>query len=134
MDKAQISLEYLVIVGFVLIITIPLIVIFNTHSSEMNEEVVANQADNIASKIVDAAESVYYLGESSKITFRVYMPKNINSAAIGDNEVVFYVKKMSGIDHVVKYSSVPINGSISTQSGVYDIVVESKGDHVWVSN
>ena len=134
MKRGQISLEYLIIVGFVAAITIPLIIIFNTHSSEMNEQVIANQADNIASKIVDSAESVYYLGEFSKITFRTFIPKKINAITIGDNEVVFFVKKLNGVDHVVKYSSVPINGSISAQSGTYDIVVESRGDHVWVSN
>ena len=85
-------------------------------------------------KIVDSAESVYYLGESSKITFRVYIPKKITLIDIGDHEVVFHVKKLAGVDEVVRYCPVPINGSLSTQSGTYNIVVESKGDHVWVSN
>ena len=134
MGKAQVSMEYMIIVGFVAAITVPLIIIFNTHSSEMNEQIIANQADTIASKIVDAAESVYYLGEYSKITFRVYMPKKISSAIIRDNEVVFHVEKIAGVDHVVKYCPVPINGSISIKTGIYDIVVESKGDYVWVSN
>lgn len=134
MSKAQVSMEYLVIVGFVAAITVPLIVIFVTHSTEMNENIISNQVDHIASKIVDTSESVYYLGESSKITFRVYIPKKINYVSIGNNEVVFYVKKQNGIDHVVKYTPVPINGSISVTSGLHDIVVESKGDYVWVSN
>ncbi|MBR9692208.1 hypothetical protein GOV06_05485 [Candidatus Woesearchaeota archaeon] len=134
MGKAQVSMEYLIIVGFVAAITIPLIVIFNTHSAEMNENIISNQADHIASKIIDAAESVYYLGEYSKITFRINMPTKINAITIGDNEVVFFVKKLNGVDEVVKYSPVPINGSISSSSGIYNIVVESKGDHVWVGN
>ena len=134
MRKAQTSMEYMIIVGFVAAITIPLIIIFNSHSTEMNENIIANQVDNIASKIVDSAESVYYLGESSKVTFRVQMPKKINTITIGDNEVVFYVKKLAGVDEVVKYCPVPINGSISSQAGIHDIVVESKGDYVWVSN
>jgi hypothetical protein len=134
MKRAQVSMEYLIIVGFVAAITVPLILIFNTHSTEMNEQIIANQIDNIASKIVDSAESVYYLGESSKLTFRVQMPKKINAVSIGNNEVVFYVKKLGGVDHVVKYSTVPINGSISVKSGTYNVVVESRGDYVWVSN
>ncbi|MBW2996245.1 hypothetical protein KY332_03020 [Candidatus Woesearchaeota archaeon] len=132
--RAQVSMEYLIIVGFVAAITIPLILIFTSHSTEMDEQVISNQVDNIASKIVDSAESVYYLGESSKVTFRVYIPKKINSITIGNNEVVFYVSKLVGVDEVVKYCPVPINGSLSTTAGIYDIVVESKGDYVWVSN
>ena len=134
MIKAQTSMEYLIIVGFVAAITVPLIIIFNSHSTEMNENIAANQVDHIAAKIVDAAESVYYLGESSKITFRVNMPKHITSVTIGNNEVVFFVKKLAGMDEVVKYSPVLINGSISSKPGIYDIVVESRGDYVWVSN
>ena len=134
MGKAQVSMEYLVIVGFVAAITVPLIIIFNTHSTEINEDIISNQADQIATKIVDSAESVYYLGESSKLTFSVTIPKKIFSVEIGNNEVTFIIKTSNGLDHIVKYCPVPINGSISIQPGIYDVVVESKGDYVWVSN
>ena len=100
----------------------------------MNQNIISNQADHIASKIVDAAESVYYLGETSKVTFRVQIPKQISNITIGNNEVVFFVNKINGIDEVVKYTPVPINGSISNNFGLYNIVVESKGDIVEVTN
>ena len=132
MAKAQVSVEYLILVGFIAAIIIPMIIIFNTHSIEMNENIISNQANHIAAKIVDSAESVYYLGEFSRITFTVHMPKKVSLIEIGNNEVVFYVKKMGGFDEVVKYSHVPINGSISSASGIYNIVIESKGDYVWI--
>jgi uncharacterized protein (UPF0333 family) len=133
-SKAQVAMEYLIIVGFVATVTLPLIYIFGTHSTEINENIVSNQADYIASKIVDAAESVYYLGESSKITFKTHIPEKVNAITIGNNEVVFYISKLNGFDEVVKYCSVPINGSISASKGIHDIVIESKSDYVWVSN
>ena len=133
MSKAQISMEYLIIVGFVAAITVPLILIFTTHSSEMTEQIIANQADTIASKIVESAESVYYLGESSRMTLRVNMPKSISSILIGNNEVVFFVNKLNGVDQIVKYCPVPINGTIPSEAGIRNIVIESKGDSVWVS-
>ena len=134
MRKAQVSMEYLIIVGFVTAITIPLIFIFNTHSAEVNEQIIANQADSIATKIVESAESVYYLGESSKVTFRVQMPEKITSVLIGNNEIVFFVNRISGTDQVVKWCPIPINGSIAYTPGIHKIVVESKGDYVLVSN
>lgn len=134
MNKAQISMAYMIIVGFVTVITIPLIIIFSTHSTEMNEEMTSNQANSIATKIVDSAESVYYIGDTSKITFRVQIPNKVEDILIGDHEVTFLIRKHNGIDHVVKYCSVPINGSISKTSGIHNIVVESMGDYVWVSN
>ena len=54
--------------------------------------------------------------------------------SIGNNEVVFFVNKLNGVSEVDRYSPVPINGSISSEPGIYNIVVESKGDYVWVSN
>lgn len=132
--KAQVSMEYMIIIGFVTAIIVPLLLIFNAHSTEINEDIIANEADTIASKIADSAESVYYLGETSKVTFRVYMPKKINEINISGNEIVFFIKKSNGVDEVVKYVPIPINGSLSKESGIQKIVVESKGDYVWVSN
>ena len=134
MKKAQVSLEYLIIFGFIAAITVPMIIIFNTHSSEINQEIISNQASYIASKVVDSAETVYYLGESSKITLRVYMPKEIDSITINNQEVVFYIRTLNGLNEVVHYSPVAINGSLTPTSGIHNIVIESKGDYVWVSN
>ena len=132
--RAQATLEYLIILGFVSGLIVPMVMVFTTHSTEINENIIINQADNIASKIVDSAESVYYLGEASKSSFTVKMPKNIDSISIGNNEVVFFVRKSNGLDEIVKYCTVPINGTIATSQGIHQIVVESKGDYVWVSS
>jgi hypothetical protein len=134
MQKAQASVEYLIIIGFVAAITIPLVLIFNTHSTEVNDKIVANQADSIGAKIADAAESVYYLGEPSKVTFRIKMPELVSNITISGNEIVFYIRTLSGLNEIVKYCPVPINGSISPEAGIYEVKVESKGDYVWVSN
>lgn len=131
--KAQVSMEYMIIIGFVTVITIPLIIIFNTHSIQINEGIISNQVDIIAAKIVDASESVYYLGNTSKVTFKVQLPESIDSATIGNSEVVFLIKKRNGIDHIVHYSSVPINGTASISKGIHNIIVESRGDYVWVN-
>jgi len=134
MQKAQVSMEYITIVGFVVAISIPLVLIFTTYSSEMNEDIISNQANTIATKMIDSAQSVYYMGEASKMTFSVYMPDKIDNITIGHNEVVFFIRNMNGFDEVVKYSPIPINGTIMSSQGVHRIVVESKGDYVWISN
>lgn len=134
MKKSQISMEYMIIVGFVIVITIPMILIFSSQSTSIDESLISNQAALIASKIVDSAETVYYLGNSSKVTFKVNMPKMIHGVNISNNEVVFRIKQHNGISDIVKYSIVPINGTISKKAGIFNIVVESRGDYVWVSN
>ena len=130
---AQVSMEYLVIVGFVLLITAPLIIIFYEHTATTNDQVITSQSDKIAKKIVDNAESVYYLGEPSKTRIKVYMPNNVEEIILQDYEVVFKVKTNSGISDIAHTSNVNISGSVSTTPGIHYISIESRGDYVWAS-
>ena len=131
--NAQVSVEYVMIVGFILFITIPLILIFYEHTSSTNDQVITSQVDMIAKKVVDNAESVYYLGEPSKTRIKVYMPTNVEDVIIDNHEIVFKVKTRSGITDISQPSSVNISGSISVTKGIHYISIESKGDYVWVS-
>ena len=132
MKNAQISMEYLVIAGLVFVIAVPLVVIFQTHSGQMNDDIISNQVDQIASKVLDSAEAIYYLGEPSRTTIRVFLPKKVNNISIGDYEITFQVRRQKGVDDIVKLSSVPINGSLPTTSGIHNVIIESRGSYVWV--
>ena len=127
-------MEYLIIIGFVAIITLPLVIIFQTHSRETTEEIVSTQVYQISKRIADGAETVYYLGEPSKLTIKTYFPENINSVSIGSNEIVFFMKKGAGEDEVVVYTPINITGNLSTHQGVHYITIESKGGYVWISD
>lgn len=131
--NAQVSMEYVIIVGFILVIMIPLILIFYEHTSSTNEQVITSQVDKIAKKVVDSAESVYYLGEPSKTRIKVYMPTNVEDVIINDYEIVFKVKTRSGITDISQLSSVNISGSIAITPGIHYINIESRGGYVWVS-
>ncbi len=132
-SKAQISMEYMIIVGFVAVITIPLIVIYYTYSSDTNEQITANQVDQIAKKIVDAAESVYYLGEPSQTTVKVYMPNNVIEAAVANREILFRVKAKSGVSDIEQISSVDMSGTLPTTQGIHFIRVKAVAGGVEVS-
>ncbi len=126
-------MEYVIIVGFILVIMIPLILIFYGHISSTNDQIITSQVDMIAKKVVDSAESVYYLGEPSKTRIKVYMPENVEQVTIYDKEIVFKVKTGSGLTDISQISSVNISGDILITPGIRYINIESKGDHVWVS-
>ena len=132
-SKAQVAMEYVIIIGFVAVITLPLVIIFQTHSKETTSEINSAQIYQISKRISDAAETVFYLGEPSKITIKTYFPKGIESTSIGSNEIVFKVKLGSKSDEIVVYTPINITGSLSTHEGVHYITIESKGGHVWVS-
>ena len=108
--KSQVSVEYLLIIGFVTLITIPLVFIFFKYTAETSDEIVNLQVNQIANKIVDAAESVYFLGEPSQITIRVSIPGQIVGVSLDNREVVFNMNSISGISDIVKVSSVDLTG------------------------
>jgi len=131
--NAQVSVEYVMIIGFALLITIPLILIFYEYTRATSDQVISSQVDQIARKITDNAESVYYLGEPSKTRIKVYMPENVEEAIISNKEVTFRVKTQSGITDISHISSVNLSGDIAITPGIHYISIESKGDYVWLS-
>ena len=132
--KAQIGMEYMTLVVFITAIIIPLILLYHSQYEGTNEQIRGNQADQIARKVLDAAESVYYLGEPSKTTIKVYVPQMIKNITISNQEIVFRMGTRLGIDEVVRYSPVEINGSITASHGIKYITVESKGSYVQITS
>lgn len=133
-SRAQVAMEYMIIVGFVAVLTLPLVIIFQTHSRETTAEITSAQIYQISKRISDAAETVFYLGEPSRLTIKTYFPGNINSVSIGNNEIVFDVRTVGSSDEIVVYTPINVSGNISIHEGVHYIIIESKGGYVWVSD
>jgi len=133
-SKAQISVEYMIIMGFVAVISIPLVIIYYDYAAASNEEITSRQLLSIAQKVVDTAESVYYLGEPSQTTLKVYIPGQISEATIEqEKEIVFKVRTQTGITDIVQVSSVNITGTLPATQGVHYITVKAEGGKVSVS-
>lgn len=133
-SKAQVSMEYLVIVGFVIVIVLPMILIFYTYADRTEDEIISNQIQKIGLKVGDAAEAMYYLGEPSRTRIRAYFPKNIYNVSIGNNEILFLAHTKEGIDHIVIYSPVPVAGSLDAHSGYHNINIVSRGSYVEITD
>tara|TARA_Y100000310_G_scaffold255534_2_gene263038 strand:- start:2637 stop:3056 length:420 start_codon:yes stop_codon:yes gene_type:complete len=131
--EAQISVEYLIIIGFVTVITIPLIIIYYTFTQESGEEIASTQISQIAKKIVDSAESVYYLGEPSQTTLRVNIPDNVALVNLSNYEVVFKMRTKLGEVDIVQSSSVNITGSLPINKSSYILTFKAASDFVNVS-
>ncbi|MBW2977944.1 hypothetical protein KY331_03805 [Candidatus Woesearchaeota archaeon] len=131
--KAQVSMEYVMLVGFTFLIIIPLIAIGFLYSSESEDQIITSQIGQLSKKIVDAAEEVYYYGAPAKTVIDVYIPKNIKSANIVGNTILFKVQTINGITDVAYSSPVSINGTLPDSKGLKHIKVEAKGNYVWIS-
>lgn len=132
--KAQVSVEYMFLIGFATVITIPLIIIYQSFIQESRDEIASVQIQQIAKEMIDAAESVYYLGEPSQTTLRVNIPDSVVLANLSAGyEVVFKIKTRAGEVDIVQNSAVNITGSLPINKGTYTITVKAKSNYVNVS-
>lgn len=123
--NGQVSMEYLLIVGFILLITIPMVFIFMLYSSESQYTLESNQIDQVAKQVADAADSVFYLGEPSQTTIKVYIPTMIEEAILDGREVIFKIKKENKTSDIVAISAVNMTGFLPTTKGVHFITIKA---------
>ena len=133
--KGQVSLEFMLIVGFAMLLSIPLIYIFFKQSESLSSEISGTQVDKIASEIRDAADEVYYLGAPSRKTITVYLPREIEAISIYGNSIVFNVSSQGSRYEVVKWSAANFSSlsSITPNPGIRKITVEAGAYEVLVT-
>ena len=130
--RGQSSLEYLIIVGFTITILTVLILIYFQFNQEETILVVTSQVDRIARELVDASEEVFFLGEPTRTTIKVYLPENVEDIIIDGHNIVFKVRTGKYISDIERHSSVNITGNISKNRGIKYIRVMSIGNEVCI--
>ncbi|MBT3464877.1 hypothetical protein HOD20_02825 [archaeon] len=132
--RGQISVEFIVIYGFVLLMMIPLTIIFYTQSGDTKDVLYNNQLHNIGTRVIDKAESIYYYGQPSKTTIKAYFPENIENITIKNREFIFKFRNSKNtLNEIILTSLVNISGSVSNNQGIHYIIIESQGDYVKIS-
>lgn len=133
-SKSQVSVEYMLIMGYATLMTIPLLLIYYAYTSDSRDVVATSQALQIARKIVDASESVYYLGKPSQTTLKLNFPEGIYSTNLSNKEVVFKIKTINGVTDIVQVSSVNMSGSLPISQGIHVITVKAEDGYVKVTS
>ena len=131
--RAQVSLEFAIIMGFVTLLLIPLITFFFYQVKETNDRVATEQAYIVAKQIVDEAETVYYMGAPSKSMIKAYIPNNVDSIVISGTSVVFKIKISGAISDVEAVSRVPLSGNINSAEGLRYIHINATDSGVEIT-
>ena len=124
----------MLVMGFAALMTLPLLIIYYTYSSDTSDSVTTGQALQIARQIVDSSESVYYLGKPSQTTLKFNFPDNIQSTNLSNKEVVFKVKTNNGVTDIVQVSAVNMSGSLPTTQGIHIITVTAQDGYVQITS
>ncbi|MFW6014318.1 MAG: hypothetical protein ACOCZQ_03060 [Nanoarchaeota archaeon] len=131
--RGQASMEYLLIVGFALIMLMPLVVIHMTQEENIRDDSNLMQATNIVQTLISNAESIHFIGEPSKTTIEVRMPQNVQEVEIEENRILFRVATGDGEVEVYRYTNVELTGSLDPNQGLTRITIEAQDDKVDIS-
>ena len=113
--KSQISMELVITFGFAILLLLPLTVLLYEHTTETYKKVNNNQANLIARKITDSANSVYYLGYPTTVTLKVFMPGDIKKINITSREIIFILRDGK---EIVSTANMNLTGSLEPHSGL----------------
>ena len=132
-NKGQVSVEYVMLFGFLMVILLPLMVFFYKYSLDTNDQVISQQIDQVAKKIVDNVDAVYYLGEPSQTVLKIYLPGQVKNATLARNELVFTINTRSGLNEIVQISKVNMTGTLSHSQGIHYLTIKATGQSVHIS-
>lgn len=133
-NKAQIGIEYLIIMGFLIFVIIGIIGVAFYFGGSIRDGIAIRQANNFAEKVISAAETVYYQGEPSKATITAYLPNEVNNINIEEDMIVFNITTNSG-EMIIGFSSnVPIRGELRANSGTNRITLTAYEDYTNITN
>ncbi|MFH1134370.1 MAG: hypothetical protein V1735_07845 [Nanoarchaeota archaeon] len=134
MKRGQAAMEYLAVIGFALLMIVPIIFIFFSQSEDITQQLTMNQIREIGRKVVNTAEKIYYLGEPSQTTLKIYMPNNVEEVNINGRTIVFKIRLNNAPSDLVFPSTVNLTGNISVQSGIRFIKVKTVAGKVNISD
>ncbi|MBU0471983.1 MAG: class III signal peptide-containing protein [Nanoarchaeota archaeon] len=140
MKKAQISVEYLFIIGLALAILVPGSIMFYNYSQESNNKLVAGQINRIGKNIINQAEQMNAIGKNSWTTIEANLPETTRNIYAKDYELVITYQTDNGLSESVFFSDINIKGeytdgeiSPAFHSGTMKIKIEAKEGYVSIS-
>lgn len=129
--KGQVSNELLVVVGFILLLFIPLMFVMYLKLSDVTMDFATLQAHFSASRVAYLVNAIGYMGGGSSIITEIYVPENLREVGISGNEVVFVTDIRGQPSEIVKPTIFTIEGGERiTSPGRYRLEITNAGDHV----
>jgi hypothetical protein len=90
MKNAQISMEYLMIVGVAVLLVSASVYFYAEKQRAYESEVISSRVNQIGATIMDNVKTVYNVGEGSRIVLDFDFPKGVNNMSIvGGRELIF---------------------------------------------
>jgi len=132
-QKAQVGVEYMIIIGFVTLAIMSIVTLAYFYSGHIKDRIRLNQVENFASQLISSAESVFFAGEPSKTTVRLYLPEGVEDITIMTDQIIITTRVSSGLNKRGFESQVPLSGTITSTMGIKKLLLQANDDDVLIS-
>lgn len=135
--KAQSSMEFLILMGFLTFVIVAIIGIGFYYSATINDRIKSSQIANFANKITSTSEVVFYAGEPSKSTISVYLPDGISDIQIDNRSIIITHSLSTGQNKISYLSEVPLAEDVTKMltifSGTKSVMVVANETHAVIA-
>lgn len=128
--KAQVGIEYIIIFGFLTFVLITIMSIAFFYSSGIKDRLKTAQVNNYANKIIATSETVFYYGNPSKATIRVYLPEGIQNIEFHAEGLIIETQLNSGISRNLYATDIQLQGNLSKSPGIQNVEIIAYDDRV----
>ncbi|MFH1376148.1 MAG: class III signal peptide-containing protein [Candidatus Woesearchaeota archaeon] len=122
MKRGQAALEYLILVGVLLVL---LITIFNYVFFHSSQNIKIEQAEDSVQTLGKTADTIYTLGPGNRDFVYVNMPGSIKETRIEENLIMIRLTLFGGDSDFYVYTNAQVNGTLPTEKGRYKIKLET---------
>lgn len=109
LSKGQVSLELLLIVGFLLVIMVPIIAIAYSAIYSETWRLDVRQSDTVAKSIADAADKLELAGEGASMQYRVYLPSRVKEVKVAAGRVLVFVVETPQLGDIEQVALADVN-------------------------
>ncbi|MFH1249236.1 MAG: hypothetical protein V1660_03720 [archaeon] len=128
--KAQISFEYLLMVGLIILLLGP---VFYYSFSTSVQTIKMNEADNLVKSVANTADTLYSLGIGSQDTIQVKVPGGVRNITISGKEIVLTLSIFNGNSQISQETKGNITGSIPIKEGTYHVTIKNENNTIQVT-
>lgn len=126
--KGQAAIEYLAIIGFVLLFATPILVQSQTAASDLRFAADTVSARNALTTTAEAARFVFSQGEPARVTFAITVPRGVRHTNVSGNALHVKMDEAHGNDDLYTFLEFNVTGSIPAEQGRYQMVAEAVSD------
>ena len=125
-SRGQIALEAVIIIGFVLVLMIPLLYTLFSRVLSVQDELRMLEGSRAVDTIANTVSTVGVIGPNGTATVQITLPENVRNVSIGKTnprEVVIVLSTALGDIDITRLVNYDVTGSILPRSGGHTVKI-----------